>query len=381
MFLEGYRIFELESQDGRARAGILTLPHGLVHTPIFMPVGTQGSVKTLVSEELTGAGAEIILGNTYHLYLRPGLDIIRSFGDLHRFAHWQKPILTDSGGYQVFSLASLRKITEEGCRFRNHLNGALMNLTPELAVEIQEALGSDIHMVLDECTPYPADVKTAKDSMERSMRWAKRSREARTKRNLNQFGIIQGGMHLDLRSQSANALMEIGFEGYAIGGLSVGEPKEDMIRVTDHCCTLLPQDKPRYLMGVGTPLDILRAIELGVDMFDCVMPTRNARNGSLFTSHGRVNIKNKRHEKDHAPLDEACGCYTCQHYSRAYLRHLFVAKELTVLRLLSLHNVTYYLDLVKKARAAILVGEFQSLLSHHQELWQEGDQTKAVSPP
>lgn len=361
--------FELLKTDGRARRGRLTLPHGVVETPIFMPVGTVGSVKTLVPTDLETLGAEIILGNTYHLYLRPGLDVIRHFKGLHEFISWKRPILTDSGGYQIFSLGKLRKLDEEAAHFQNHLNGSPLKLSPELAVEIQETLGADIHMVLDECTPYPADHTTARLSMERSLRWAKRCREAKSRPELWQFGIVQGSMYPDLRRVSALGLMELDFEGYSLGGLSVGEPKEDMRAMTDLCCEVLPREKPRYLMGVGTPLDIIESIALGVDMFDCVLPTRNGRNGTLFTSLGKVNIKNKKYEMDDAPLDPACTCYACTTFSRGYLRHLWIAGEMSAFRLLTLHNLTYYLDLVREARRTIEAGTFANLLKHHQELW------------
>lgn len=362
-------LFEITAKDGQARTGQLTLKHGKVKTPIFMPVGTLGSVKSLVPEELHALGAEIILGNTYHLYLRPGMEVIHAFDGLHSFMGWQKPILTDSGGFQVFSLAALRKIKEEGCSFQSHIDGSKIHLTPELATEIQETIGADIHMVLDECTPYPATFQEAKASMERSLRWAKRCRASRKKADLAQFGIVQGGMYPELRQLSAEGLAALHFEGYAIGGLSVGEPKEHLTAMTEASCAYLPWDKPRYLMGVGTPLDLLEAISRGVDMFDCVMPTRNARNGSLFTSQGKVNIKNQKHRLAKEPLDPACSCYTCQHYSRAYLRHLFIANELTVLRLLSIHNLHYYLNLIHQVREAISSGTFRSLLDHHRHLW------------
>lgn len=362
-------MFKVHKVDGRARLGTMTLAHGEVQTPIFMPVGTVGSVKSLVPEDLKALGAEIILGNTYHLYLRPGMDVIKKFGGLHKFVGWDRPILTDSGGFQIFSLGQLRKITEKGCEFQSHIDGKKINLTPELAVEIQETIGADIHMVLDECTPYPATHDEARLSMERSMRWAQRCRDAKSRPELWQFGIVQGGMYKDLRKQSLEGLGEIGFEGYSIGGLSVGEPKPSMRETTDFCCELLPEDKPRYLMGVGTPLDIIESVNYGVDMFDCVMPTRNGRNGTLFTSLGKVNIKNQKHQFDESPLDPDCSCYTCKNFSRSYLRHLFVAKELTALRLLTLHNLTYYLKLVHDIREAIKEDRFQELLKHHRGLW------------
>jgi queuine tRNA-ribosyltransferase len=361
--------FELLKTDGVARRGRLFLKHGIVETPIFMPVGTVGCVKTLVPEDLDKSAAQIILGNTYHLFLRPGLEVLRHFGGLHKFMNWNKPILTDSGGFQVFSLGQLNKLTEEGAHFSSHLDGSKFCLTPELAVEIQETIGSDIQMVLDECTPYPADENAARASMERSMRWALRCRRAKTKTDLCQFGIVQGGMHDDLRRKSAHELMAIGFDGYAIGGLSVGEPKDDMHRITEVCAKELPQDKPRYLMGVGTPLDIIEGVSRGVDMFDCVMPTRNGRNGTLFTSTGRINIKNLKYRLDNDPLDAACDCYTCKTFSRGYLRHLFLAGEITALRLFSLHNIHYYLKLAADIRIAIEQQTFAVLLQQHRELW------------
>jgi queuine tRNA-ribosyltransferase len=361
--------FQLIKTQGQARRGTLTLKHGVVQTPIFMPVGTVGSVKTLTPSDLLELDAQIILGNTYHLFLRPGLEVLSHFRGLHNFIKWDRPILTDSGGFQIFSLGKLNKLTEEGAHFASHLDGTKFLLTPELAVRFQETMGSDIHMVLDECTPYPCDLETAKSSMERSMRWAQRCRDAKTDAELCQFGIVQGGMYPELRRESAKRLMEIGFDGYAIGGLSVGETKHLMHEVTDVCCEVLPVDQPRYLMGVGTPLDIIEAVSRGVDMFDCVMPTRNGRNGTLFTSLGRVNIKNLQYRLDESPLDPACNCYTCRTFTRAYLRHLFLAGEITGLRLLSLHNIAYYLRLAQDMRAAIESETFDSLLAHHRALW------------
>ena len=362
-------MFSLTKTSGRARRGRLELAHGTVETPIFMPVGTVGSVKSLLPCDLKTLGAEIILGNTYHLYQRPGMEVIRSFGGLHRFIGWDKPILTDSGGFQIFSLGKLNKIDEQAAHFRSHLDGRKISLSPELAVKIQETIGSDIHMVLDECTPYPATREEASTSMQRSMRWANRCRKAKKIDELWQFAIVQGGMYEDLRVQSCKHLTDIDFEGYAIGGLSVGEPKPAMREMTALSCDHLPSDKPRYLMGVGTPLDLVESVALGVDMFDCVMPTRNGRNGTLFTSHGRINIKNARHQFDHGPLDEQCACYTCQTFSRSYLRHLFIANELSALRLFSLHNLTYYLRLVSDMRKAIDEDRYDTLLQHHRDLW------------
>lgn len=337
-----------------------------------MPVGTQACVKTLTPDDLHGIGAEIILGNTYHLNLRPGMEIIKHFGGLHQFMGWNKPILTDSGGFQVFSLGKLCKINETGVVFQSHLNGSLVELGPEAAVKIQETLRADIHMAFDECTPYPATEEQAKLSMERSMRWAERCRKAKSIPELLQFGIVQGGVFPHLRTQSIELLVKNDFEGYSIGGLSVGEPKEDMRAITEHCCDLLPKDRPRYLMGVGTPIDLVESIALGVDMFDCVLPTRNARNGTVFTSSGRVNIKNAVHQTDKQPLDPKCSCYTCKTFSRSYLRHLFIANEVTVLRLLTIHNLKYFLDLIADARNAIQAGSYAAFLKHHQELWGPG---------
>ncbi len=361
--------FELLAQEGDARRGRLTLKHGVVETPIFMPVGTVGSVKTLTPSDLHDVNAQIILGNTYHLFLRPGLEVLKHFKGLHDFMKWDRPILTDSGGFQIFSLGKLNKLKEEGASFASHLDGTKFLLTPELAVEIQETINADIHMVLDECTSFPAPRDAAESSMQRSMRWALRCRQAKTKPDLCQFGIVQGSMYEDLRVTSAKALMEIGFEGYAIGGLSVGESKEDMHRITEACCNVLPQDRPRYLMGVGTPLDLLEGVARGVDMFDCVMPTRNGRNGTLFTSLGRVNIKNLQYRLDDDPLDPECSCYTCKTFSRGYLRHLFQAGEITGLRLFSLHNIAYYLQIAQQMRTAIEQGTFTRLLAHHRALW------------
>ncbi len=361
--------FTLHATDGGARRGTLQLAHGAVETPVFMPVGTVGSVKSLTPVDLKEIGAQIILGNTYHLWLRPGTEVIGAFGGLHRFVGWDRPMLTDSGGFQIFSLAQLSKLTEEGAHFRSHLDGSKLLLTPELAVSIQETLGSDIHMVLDECTPYPATHDVARTSMERSMRWASRCRAAKTRPELCQFGIVQGGVYPDLRQESAKALIDIGFEGYAIGGLSVGETKLEMASTLDAVTPVLPVNKPRYLMGVGTPIDLMEGVARGVDMFDCVMPTRNGRNGTLFTSGGRVNIKNAQFRLADEPLDPACACYTCKNFSRAYLRHLFLTGEITGLRLLSLHNLAYYLNLMARARAAIAAGAFHSLLTEQRALW------------
>jgi queuine tRNA-ribosyltransferase len=348
--------FEHISSDGAARRGRLTFTRGTVETPAFMPVGTYGTVKAMTPEELRDIGAEIILGNTFHLMLRPGTEVIGLHGDLHGFMHWEGPILTDSGGFQVFSLGDMRKITEEGVTFRSPVNGDKVFLGPEESMAVQRALGADIVMCFDECTPYPAEPQAARDSMELSLRWAQRSKEAHGDNPNALFGIVQGGMYEDLRAESTAGLLDIGFDGYALGGLSVGEPKEEMLRILDHTPPLLPMDKPRYLMGVGKPEDIVEAVRRGIDMFDCVMPTRNARNGHLFTRHGDIKIRNAVHERDTRPLDEECGCYTCRHYSRSYLRHLDRAGEILGARLNTIHNLYYYQELMRGLRAAIAAG-------------------------
>ncbi|BET57280.1 tRNA guanosine(34) transglycosylase Tgt [Geobacter sp. 60473] len=350
--------FRLLKQDGAARLGSLTTPHGLIETPIFMPVGTQATVKAMTPEELDAIGARIILANTYHLYIRPGHELIRRLGGLHRFMHWDRPILTDSGGFQVFSLNELRKISEEGVRFQSHLDGSYHTIRPEDAVAIQEALGSDIAMCFDECTPYPATHDYARRSMELTTRWARRCKDARRREDQALFGIVQGGMYRDLRERSAAELVEIGFDGYAVGGLSVGEEKEHMYGVMEWTAPLLPADQPRYVMGIGTPEDLVEAVWRGFDMFDCVMPTRNARNGMLFTSFGRLNIKGAAYAEDQGPVDPACGCYVCRNYSRAYLRHLYRSGEILASRLNTYHNLAYYLDLMAQIRAAIAEGRF-----------------------
>ncbi|MBT7308973.1 MAG: tRNA guanosine(34) transglycosylase Tgt [Gammaproteobacteria bacterium] len=348
--------FEKQQQAGLARRGRITFERGTIETPAFMPVGTYGTVKAMTAEELEGVGAEIILGNTFHLMLRPGTEVIQAHGDLHDFMHWQRPILTDSGGFQVFSLGAMRKITEQGVHFRSPVNGDKVFLGPEQAIAVQHALGSDIVMVFDECTPYPADEQTARISMELSMRWSVRCKEAHGDSKSALFGIVQGGMHTALRSESLAHLVESGFDGYAIGGLSVGEPKEEMIRVLDHLSGEMPEGHPRYLMGVGRPEDIVEAVLRGIDLFDCVMPTRNARNGHLFTHNGDVRIRNATHKMAHGPLDSACGCYTCQHYSRAYLHHLQRTNEILGARLNTLHNLYYYQALMRGLREAIEEG-------------------------
>jgi len=355
--------FEILTRDTRtqARLGRLTTPHGQLTTPVFMPVGTQASVKTVTPEELLACRAEIVLANTYHLYLRPTHTLIRQLGGLHRFMHWDRPILTDSGGFQVYSLAGLRKLTEEGALFQSHLNGSRHLLTPEKAIDIQESLGSDIAMVLDECVPYPAEHHYALASQELTTRWARRSKDAQRRTDQALFGIVQGSMYADLREKSARELVEIGFDGYALGGFCVGETKQVMYDLIAHTASCLPEARPRYLMGVGTPADLLHCVKRGIDMFDCVMPTRNARNGCLFTRQGKLIIKNARYADDMRPVDPLCQCYTCQHYSRAYLRHLFVAEEILGLRLNTIHNLHYYMDVMQLIRSAIAEGRLESL--------------------
>jgi queuine tRNA-ribosyltransferase len=345
--------FNLSQTDLLARRGRLTFTRGMIETPAFMPVGTYGTVKAMTPEELTETGAEIILGNTFHLMLRPGVKVIEAHGDLHDFMHWDKPILTDSGGFQVFSLDEMRKITEEGVHFQSPVDGRKVFMGPEESMQVQRQLGSDIVMIFDECTPYPASHAEAKTSMELSLRWAQRSKDAHGDNPSALFGIIQGGMYEQLRDVSLDALEKMGFDGYAIGGLSVGEPKEDRERILEHVVQKMPQDKPRYLMGVGKPEDIVEAVVSGIDMFDCVMPTRNARNGYLFTRQGMVKIRNERYQLDARPVDEACSCYTCRHYSRAYLRHLDKCKEILGSHLNTIHNLHYYQDLMRGLREAI----------------------------
>ena len=352
--------FTLLATDGAARRGRLHLAHGTVETPIFMPVGTYGTVKAMTPTALEDVGAQIVLGNTFHLWLRPGLEVIRRHGGLHRFMGWNKPILTDSGGFQVFSLGALRKISEEGVRFASPIDGARCFLTPEVSMQIQTVLDSDVVMIFDECTPYPATETQAAESMRLSLRWAERSRaEFDRLGNRNAlFGIVQGGMYEALRDESLAGLMEIGFDGYAIGGLSVGEPKDEMRRVLEYVAPRLPQTRPRYLMGVGTPEDLIHGVGAGVDMFDCVMPTRNARNGLLFTRYGDVKIRNARYREDTAPLDETCSCYTCRHFTRAYLHHLYRTGEILASILNTTHNLHFYLTLMAELRAAIERGNF-----------------------
>ena len=361
--------FSVIARDGAARRGVLELAHGRVDTPAFMPVGTYGTVKAMSPEEVAALGAQIVLGNTFHLWLRPGLEVIGKHGGLHRFMAWEKPILTDSGGFQVFSLETLRKVSEEGVHFSSPINGDRLFLTPEESMRIQRVLNSDIAMVFDECLAYPATEKQAAESMRMSMRWAARSRKAWDSGNAL-FGIVQGGIYPALREESVQTLKTIGFDGYAIGGLAVGEPKEERSKVLEG--TKLPEDRPRYLMGVGTPEDIIEAVGAGLDMFDCVLPTRNARNGWLFTRFGDIRIRNARYRDDTAPLDETCGCYTCRHFTRAYLYHLDKAKEILGARLNTLHNLHYYQELMQELRGAIEQGMFlkktQQLLEERRRL-------------
>jgi len=361
-------LFELQNIDGAARTGHITFPRGRIQTPAFMPVGTYGTVKAMTPEELESSGAEIILGNTFHLMLRPGTEIIAEHGDLHDFIHWQRPILTDSGGFQVFSLGAMRKITEAGVHFRSPIDGSRIFMGPEESMAVQRALGSDIVMIFDECTPYPATEIEARVSMELSLRWAERSKQAHGDNPSALFGIVQGGVYEPLRERSLEGLMEIGFDGYAVGGLSVGEPPEDRWRVLDFLAGRLPKEKPHYLMGVGTPEDIVEAVARGIDMFDCVMPTRNARNGHLFTHQGIVRIRNAVHARDTGPLDPLCDCYTCRNYSRSYLRHLARCNEILGARLNTIHNLHYYQSLMRDIRTAIAGNRFGAFVDEFYRL-------------
>lgn len=363
--------FSITGTDGTARRGELHFPRGVVHTPAFMPVGTYGTVKAMTPEELRELGAEIVLGNTFHLMLRPGTEVIRRHGDLHDFMHWSGPILTDSGGFQVFSLGAMRKISEAGVLFQSPIDGDQIFLGPEESMAVQRALGSDIVMIFDECTPYPATYEQAANSMRLSLRWAARSRSAHGDNPAALFAIVQGGVYEELRLESARELQSIGFDGYAIGGLSVGEPKEDRARVLAAVVPALPTGKPRYLMGVGTPEDIVEAVRVGIDMFDCVMPTRNARNGHLFTRHGTLRIRNRTYRDDVCPLDPECACYTCRNYSRAYLRHLDKCGEMLGARLNTLHNLHYYQELMSGLRAAIGEGRLDDFVSEFYRLRHE----------
>ncbi|MCK5697081.1 MAG: tRNA guanosine(34) transglycosylase Tgt [Gammaproteobacteria bacterium] len=364
--------FDLNNTEGSARRGAMTFPRGTIQTPAFMPVGTAATVKSMTPEDVESVGAEIILGNTFHLLLRPGMDVIKAHNGLHNFMNWHKPILTDSGGFQVFSLGELRKITEQGVTFSSPIDGRKVFMGPEESMQVQRTLGSDIAMIFDECTPYPATDEEAKVSMELSLRWAQRSKDeflalapqqAQEPDSAALFGIIQGGMYPELRDISLQGLTDIGFDGFAIGGLSVGEPKDEMIKILNHITPKMPEDKPRYLMGVGRPEDIVEAVRRGIDMFDCVMPTRNARNGHLFTRHGVVKIRNQKHQFDTHPLDDDCQCYTCQHYSRSYLRHLDKTNEMLGSRLNTLHNLFYYQELMQGLRHAIEHHNFEAFIT------------------
>ncbi len=350
------------STASKARTGVIQTAHGEIQTPVFMPVGTLGTVKSLSPEDLLDTGAQIILGNTYHLYLRPGCDVIDLFSGLHRFMNWNRPILTDSGGFQVFSLAKLAKISEEGASFQSHIDGSAHLLTPEKAVDIQLTLGADIMMCLDQCIAYPSTEAEAAAAMDLTSRWARRCKEhwlAEGPGTSTLFGIVQGGMYDDLRERSAGVITDIDFPGYAVGGLSVGEPKALMLEMGEASLSGLPDEKPKYIMGVGTPEDLVDLVSLGADMFDCVMPTRNARNGQLFTHRGAINISNARHRQDTGPVDPDCGCYTCRHYSRAYLRHLYMSKELLAYRLNTIHNIHYYTELMADVREAVAEDRFE----------------------
>ncbi len=366
--------FENLAQDGLARRGRLHTAHGAVETPAFMPVGTAGAVKAVTPEELRRCGAQIILSNTYHLYLRPGHELVGELGGLHRFMNWSGPILTDSGGFQIFSLADLRRLDDEGVRFRSHLDGSEHLLTPEKSMEIQCALGSDVAMVLDECPSLPAGRDAVTVAVERTTRWAQRCRDAYAGPGVV-FGIVQGGTFPDLRERSAREVLGLDFPGYAIGGVSVGEPQELIPQMVRHTAALLPENRPRYLMGVGTPADLVEAVAVGVDMFDCVMPTRNARNGTLFTAAGKIHIKRAQYRADPGPLDSQCACETCRQYSRAYLRHLFMSKEILASRLHTIHNLTYYLGLMEQLRRAIAERRFEAFRAafHEREAAETGE--------
>ena len=355
--------FNVSATDGKARRGELTFPRGKVQTPAFMPVGTYGTVKGMLPRDIVEIGAEIILGNTFHLMLRPGTEVVKAHGDLHDFTQWQGPILTDSGGFQVFSLGDMRKITEEGVKFKSPIDGSAVFIDPETSIQVQRDLGSDVVMIFDECTPYPATEQEAYQSMQLSLRWAERSKVAHGDSPSALFGIVQGGMYENLRNESLAGLEQIGFDGYAIGGLSVGEPKEDMIRILDHLADNMPADKPRYLMGVGKPADLVEGVRRGIDMFDCVMPTRNARNGHLFTSTGVIKIRNAVHRHDTRPLDAECDCYTCTNFSRGYLHHLEKCGEMLGAQLNTIHNLRYYQNLMAGLREAIAEGRLDDFVA------------------
>ncbi len=365
--------FTVLAEQGASRSGILRTPHGDIKTPAFMPVGTQATVKALTLEDLRATGTQILLTNTYHLYLRPGHLVVESLGGIHKFMHWDGPVLTDSGGFQVYSLAPLRKLTDDGVKFRSHLDGSMHELTPERAIEIQQALGADIIMVLDECPALPAKPDALRSAVERTLAWALRCKQAQTREDQSLFAIVQGGLDLDLRGECAERLIEMDFPGYALGGLSVGESAEDRNRVVEAIAPLLPHDKPRYLMGVGTPLDILDGVLGGVDMFDCVMPTRNARNGQLFTSSGKLTIKNAAYAEDKGPIDVNCDCYVCRNYSRAYLRHLYMAGEILSARLNSMHNLHFYHGLMAGIRGAIEQGRLDEFAREFRARWDSNE--------
>jgi queuine tRNA-ribosyltransferase len=360
MSRKSFMQFKVFATDGKARLGEMQFPRGSVQTPTFMPVGTYGTVKGMLPRDIQEIGAEMILGNTFHLMLRPGTEVIKSHGDLHDFTQWHGPILTDSGGFQVFSLGDMRKISEEGVKFKSPIDGSPVFIDPERSMEVQRDLGSDVVMIFDECTPYPATEVEAKDSMELSLRWAQRSKVAHGDNPSALFGIVQGGMYEKLRDESLDGLINIGFDGYAIGGLSVGEPKEDMIRILDHLTDSMPHEKPRYLMGVGKPADLVEGVRRGIDMFDCVMPTRNARNGHLFTSSGVIKIRNARHRNDTSRLDNECDCYTCENFSRGYLHHLEKCGEMLGAQLNTIHNLRFYQTLMANLREAISNGQLNS---------------------
>jgi queuine tRNA-ribosyltransferase len=360
MSQKSFMQFKVFATDGKARLGEMQFPRGSVQTPTFMPVGTYGTVKGMLPRDIQEIGAEMILGNTFHLMLRPGTEVIKSHGDLHDFTQWHGPILTDSGGFQVFSLGDMRKISEEGVKFKSPIDGSPVFIDPERSMEVQRDLGSDVVMIFDECTPYPATEVEAKDSMELSLRWAQRSKVAHGDNPSALFGIVQGGMYEKLRDESLDGLINIGFDGYAIGGLSVGEPKEDMIRILDHLADSMPHEKPRYLMGVGKPADLVEGVRRGIDMFDCVMPTRNARNGHLFTSSGVIKIRNARHRNDTSRLDNECDCYTCENFSRGYLHHLEKCGEMLGAQLNTIHNLRFYQTLMANLREAISNGQLNS---------------------
>lgn len=363
-----------KSDKTLARAGILSTPRGIIETPVFMPVGTQATVKAMTPEEVDSMGASIILANTYHLYLRPGVEVVASSGGLHNFMRWERPILTDSGGYQVFSLNSLRNVTDDGVLFRSHIDGSEHFFTPAKVIKIQESLGSDIIMPLDECLPYPCEYDYAKNSLKRTHLWAKISRETHNNSSQMLFGIVQGGVYADLRKESARFMIESGFEGFSLGGLSVGEPKEDMHRVLEDIVPLLPEDKPRYLMGVGKPEDFFECITRGVDMFDCVLPTRIGRNGTLLTSRGKVVLKNSRYRLDFSPPDEECGCYLCRNYTRAYMKHLFMADEILGPRLATYHNLYFSCNLLARIRESIKEGNFEKFKKEFLERYNSSGQ-------